>query len=275
MQTAPGDDYADIAGSSSLCATHAQSKLGTTRRFAISRGRVLAGCSRAGRGQHVGEPVADVDALPEPIGQGCLGVDVVRCRRDRVHRWDATNGSPAATDCSPCRGNRSRSPRRPSVANATGAHTGLASIAGPVLILINGAHRVDTAMVAANLRVRRLRRAAAGHAAGAAVQCDRSDCLEVERDPQLGAHLSFSIRGGLPLFLPAFARDLGGGSGAQRARMRHVDSAWIDQLLRCAGVHPAAGGVDRLRPVDHGNHRAVLAIPGGQLLNRSRHRPVK
>ena len=68
---------------------------------------------------------------------------------------------PAATDCSPCRGNRSRSPRRPSVANATGAHTGLASIAGPVLILISGAHRVDTAMVAANLRVRRLRRAAA------------------------------------------------------------------------------------------------------------------
>jgi len=121
----------------------------------------LAGCSRAGRGQHVGEPVADVDALPEPIGQGCLGVDVVRCRRDRVHRWDATNGSPAATDCSQCRGNRSRSPRRPSVANATGAHTGLASIAGPVLILISGAHRVDTAMVAANLRVRRLRRAAA------------------------------------------------------------------------------------------------------------------
>ena len=256
---------------------------------AISRGRVLAGCSRAGRGQHVGEPVADVDALPEPIGQGCLGVDVVRCRRDRVHRWDATNGSPAATDCSPCRGNRSRSPRRPSVANATGAHTGLASIAGPVLILISGAHRVDTAMVAANLRVRRLRRAAAGHAAGAAVQCDRSDCLEVERDPQLGAHLSFSIRGGLPLFLPAFARDLGGGSGAQRARMRHVDSAWIDQLLRCAGVHPAAGGVDRLRPVwigfgpsmdrlrpvDHGNHRAVLTTPGGQLLNHSRHRPVK
>ena len=169
--------------------------------FAISRGRVLAGCSRAGRGQHVGEPVADVDALPEPIGQGCLGVDVVRCRRDRVDRWDATNGSPAATDCSPCRGNRSRSPRRPSVANATGAHTGLASIAGPVLILISGAHRVDTAMVAANLRVRRLRRAAAGHAAGAAVQCDRSDCLEVERDPQLGAHLSFSIRGGLPLLL--------------------------------------------------------------------------
>ena len=34
MQTAPGEDYADIAGSSSLCATHAQSKLGTTRRSA-------------------------------------------------------------------------------------------------------------------------------------------------------------------------------------------------------------------------------------------------
>ena len=261
MQTAPGEDYADIAGSSSLCATHAQSKLGTTRRSAqFHEVGYLQGVPERAAASTLGSrwrtsthcPSPSVKVAWELTLSAAGGIGWTVGTQPMVH--------PAATDCSPCRGNRSRSPRRPSVANATGAHTGLASIAGPVLILISGAHRVDTAMVAANLRVRRLRRAAAGHAAGAAVQCDRSDCLEVERDPQLGAHLSFSIRGGLPLLLPAFARDLGGGSGAQRARMRHVDSAWIDQLLRCAGVHPAAGGVDRLRPVWIGFGRSITGI---------------
>jgi len=202
MQTAPGEDYADIAGSSSLCATHAQSKLGTTRRSAqFHEVGYLQGVPERAAASTLGSrwrtsthcPSPSVKVAWELTLSAAGGIGWTVGTQPMVH--------PAATDCSPCRGNRSRSPRRPSVANATGAHTGLASIAGPVLILISGAHRVDTAMVAANLRVRRLRRAAAGHAAGAAVQCDRSDCLEVERDPQLGAHLSFSIRGGLPLLL--------------------------------------------------------------------------